>query len=62
MEKSVLNHEELDVGVEAGTAQSGCLLGVEAGGLHQIESGILTQGLYNLIYDESFIFLFHSLY
>lgn len=59
VEKSVLDHEELDVSVEACATESRSLFSVESGSLYQVETIVLLDGLGDLSDDYSFIFLFH---
>lgn len=45
VQKSVFNHHQLDVALEACAAQSRSLLCIESGGLHEVETGVLFESL-----------------
>ena len=59
VEKGVLNHHELDVGLVAGTTQRCGLLSVKTGGLDEVEAAILLDSLGYVLDSYDFIFLFH---
>ena len=59
VKKCVLDNDEFDVGVEAGTAELRCLFSIEAGSLYEIETVVSLDGFGNLVDYFTFIFLFH---
>lgn len=59
VEEGVLDHEELDTGVEAGTAQLAGLLSVQSGSLNKVKAAVFLEGIDNILDNQSFIFLFH---
>lgn len=58
VEQSILDNHQLDVVLEALATKRGGLLGIESGGLYQVEAAVFLDGFCDFRYDESFLFFF----